>query len=229
MSFTQRLQHSVRNAMLVAPLLGFVALSSCAPVATRAPQPNPKQTSIAKAIFVNPFKKGTYDHFRADPSYPKTYKTYKNTDLLSRTNASNSSVIVDLGIQRAFLMNNGQVAMDYPISSGKKKYPTKAGSFKVLEKLEKDKRSSLYGKIYDAEGKVVNSDADSRKDTVPEGGRFEGALMANWMRLTWDGIGMHRGRVPRYPASHGCIRTPGSIVPIVFRKVRVGTKVTVLP
>lgn len=213
--------------MLAAPLLGFVALSSCSNIPTRPPKPNPKQTSIAKAIFVNPYAKGSYDHFRADPSYPKTYKTYKNTDLLSRTNSGNSSIIVDLGLQRAFLMNNGQVAMDYPISSGTSKHPTSTGSFKILEKIASDKRSSLYGKIYNAEGKVINYNANSRKDKAPEGGRFEGALMAHWMRITWDGIGMHRGRVPRYPASHGCIRTPGSIVPTVFRKVRVGTRVTV--
>jgi lipoprotein-anchoring transpeptidase ErfK/SrfK len=27
-------------------------------------------------------------------------------------------------------------------------------------------------------------------------------------RLTWDGIALHAGRVPGYPASHGCIRLP---------------------
>jgi len=57
----------------------------------------------------------------------------------------------------------------------------------------------------------VKSGADSREDEVPEGGEFLGASMAHWMRLTGDGIGMHKGYVPTYPASHGCIRTPGAV------------------
>jgi lipoprotein-anchoring transpeptidase ErfK/SrfK len=27
-------------------------------------------------------------------------------------------------------------------------------------------------------------------------------------RLTWDGVALHAGSVPGYPASHGCIRLP---------------------
>jgi lipoprotein-anchoring transpeptidase ErfK/SrfK len=27
-------------------------------------------------------------------------------------------------------------------------------------------------------------------------------------RLTWDGVALHAGRVPGYPASHGCVRLP---------------------
>ncbi len=188
--------------------------------------PNPKATVALKAVYLNPHKTGTYAHFKASKSYPKTYNVYKNTDILSSTNSSNSSVIVDIGLQRAFLMNSGQVAMDYPISTGQTKYPTPTGSFRITEKIV-DKRSNLYGKILDAEGNVVNSNADSRKDEIPEGGKFEGALMAHWMRLTNDGIGMHKGRVPRYPASHGCIRTPGTVVPTVFEKTRIGTPVSI--
>ena len=117
--------------------------------------------------------------------------------------------------------------MDYPVSTGNKNFPTPAGEYEVLEKTKAKKRSNLYGKIYDAEGTVVNSNADSSKDTIPEGGRFEGALMSSWMRITWDGIGMHRGKVPRYPASHGCIRTYYKAVDTVYDKVAIGTPVVV--
>ena len=50
--------------------------------------------------------------------------------------------------------------------------------------------------------------------------------MPYWMRVT-GGIGMHIGEVPGYPASHGCIRVPETIQPIIFSKVQVGTPVTI--
>ncbi len=116
--------------------------------------------------------------------------------------------------------------MDYPVSSGTASRPTPAGKYEILEKIV-DKRSNAYGRIVDAEGKVVNSDADSRKDPIPEGGEFVGAPMKFWMRLTWSGIGHHIGNVPRYPASHACIRGPKKVVPVVYSKVGIGTPVVI--
>jgi len=209
--------------------LSAVFLTSCADLSLSSgpPTPNPAQKKPIKAIFVNPHPAGTYENFKANPSYPRTSRIYKNNTVLSRTNSSNSSILVDLSMQRAFLMNGSEVAVDYPISAGISKHPTPTGSFNIKEKIASNKRSNLYGKIYNAQGKVVNSNANSRKHKVPEGGKFQGALMAHWMRLTNDGIGMHRGNTSRRPASHGCIRTPGSIVPTIFGKVRTGTSVTI--
>lgn len=123
-------------------------------------------------------------------------------------------------------MNGDEVAMDYPVSTGRSKYPTPSGEYRIVEKM-KDKRSNLYGKIYGANGSLVNGDANMREDKVPEGGKYVGASMPYWMRFTWDGIGHHVGRVPRYPASHGCIRGQRSIMPTVYSKVKVGTPVTI--
>ena len=192
-----------------------------------APKPNPDQEEPLSAVFVNPYPPGTYEHFRAEPDYSKGYKVYKNTALLTQTTASNSSLRINLRTQRAQLMKGEEVVMDYPVSSGKKKYPTPPGNYRIMEKLTK-KRSNLYGKIYDAEGNLINSDADTREDVVPEGGRYEGASMPYWMRLTSSGVGHHVGRVPRYPASHGCIRGPSHVLPDVYRRVGVGTPVEVL-
>jgi lipoprotein-anchoring transpeptidase ErfK/SrfK len=200
-------------------------LTSCGS-ASGPSKPNPLATRALKAVFINPHTEGTYEHFIAKPEYPKTYNVYKNRNLLARTNSGNSKVIIDLSLQRAFLMNGNQVAMDYPVSTGNSRYPTPPGSFRIMEKIV-DKRSNLYGKILDAEGKVVKYNADAREDAVPEGGKFLGASMRHWMRLTGDGVGMHRGKVPRYPASHGCIRTPGSVVTTVYAKVHPGTPVTI--
>ena len=215
----------MKPLLITLSLATFTALTSCGPTASPT-KANPKVVKPLKAVFINPHKAGTYAHFKANPSYPKTYNVYKNSSLLAATNSGNSKVIIDLSLQRGFLMNGNQVAMDYPVSTGTSKHPTPTGSFRIMEKI-KDKRSNLYGKIVDANGKTVKSSADSREDKVPEGGEFIGAPMEHWMRLTGDGIGMHKGNVPRYPASHGCIRNPGAVVPIVFSKVRPGTLVTI--
>jgi len=175
---------------------------------------------------VNPYPAGTYDHFKAEPTYPKTHSVWKDEALLSATNPGNSSIKVSLASQRGFLMNGDQVAMDYPICSGIKSRPTPTGTFHVLEKIV-EKRSNKYGKILDASGDVVNSDADSTIDVVPEGGKFQGASMRYWMRLTNDGVGHHIGPVRRYPASHACIRGPSATMPTVYSKVKEGTRVTV--
>ncbi|NNC89974.1 MAG: L,D-transpeptidase family protein [Akkermansiaceae bacterium] len=138
-------------------------------------------------------------------------------------------VQIDLGLQRAFLYRGDQLAMDYPVSSGRSKFPTPPGSFSIVEKIKAEKRSNLYGTIYDASGKVHKSNANLKEDKIPEGGTFKGASMPYWMRLTWDGIGMHQGRVPRYPASHGCVRLPSAVASTLFTKTTVGTPVSVVP
>ncbi|MFT5905005.1 MAG: lipoprotein-anchoring transpeptidase ErfK/SrfK [Cryomorphaceae bacterium] len=217
------------NLKQLLPFLTLVitaTLTSCG--STGGPsKANPLATRPLNAVFVNPYEKGTYKHFKAGPNYPKTYNVFKNSSLLAKTNSENSNVVIDLGLQRAFLMHHDEVAMDYPVSTGNSKHPTPTGDFKIMEKVI-DKRSNLYGKILDANGEVVKTNADSRDDVIPEGGSFLGASMTNWMRITGDGVGMHRGRVPRYPASHGCIRTPRSVVTIIYDKVKFGTSVTIL-
>lgn len=191
--------------------------------------PNGLQQQPYKALHVNPFEPGNYHHFRAQEGYPRNYAIWKNKKVLSQTNESNSSIRIDLSEQRGYLMNDSQLAMDYPVATGRSDFPTPPGKYMVLEKIESGKRSATYGKIYDAEGECVNADADSRKDLVPPGGKYVGAEMPYWMRISWDGIGMHKGRVPRKPASHGCIRTYYKVVYTVFSKVKVGTPVIIVP
>ena len=73
----------------------------------------------------------------------------------------------------------------------------------------------------------MNGNADAMLDPMPEGGRFEGAQMRYWMRLTNDGVGHHIGPVRRRPASHACVRGPANSVPIVYEKVKEGTRVDI--
>ena len=114
-------------------------------------------------------------------------------------------------------------------ATGKEGHATPAGNFTVLEKVV-DKSSTLYGWMVDAEGNVVNPDADIRRHKPPPGGRFVPAPMPYWMRLTWRGIGMHAGPIPRpgEPASHGCIRLPRDFAPLLFERVNIGTPVQIV-
>jgi hypothetical protein len=180
-----------------------------------------------KGNFVNPYPEGTYLHFVADPKYPKTYDVWTNHALLPTTTEENSHLVICLKKQRGLLMRGDQVVIDYPICSGRSSHPTPAGEYKILEKIV-DKRSNKYGRIYDAEENLVNGDADSTVDPIPEGGKFVGAPMRNWMRLTYDGVGHHIGPVRRYPASHACIRGPSGVMPTVYDKVKLGTPVSVM-
>jgi hypothetical protein len=209
----------IRHYRKLAVLLLAVLCASCA---TKKPLPS----THADGKYVNPYPAGTYEHFTAERSYPKTYSIWKNQELLTSTNPGNSHVRIDLAKQRGLLMNGESVAMDYPICSGRTGHETPVGNYTILEMVV-EKQSNVYGRIYDAEDACVNRDADITKDTVPEGGRFEGASMRYWMRLTNDGVGHHIAPVRRYPASHACIRGPSGAIPIVYSKVKLGTKVSV--
>lgn len=168
----------------------------------------------------------SYVAFTEREDYPKTSMHWRDPVLLDETTAENSSLVIDLGKQRGFLMNGERVAIDYPICSGRKSHPSPKGTFTILE-MKQEKSSNRYGRIYDAEGKLVNGDADIRTDEVPEGGKFVGSPMPYWMRLNNDGIGHHVGPTKRYPASHGCIRGPANVVPLVFERMQRGKEVVV--
>ncbi len=114
------------------------------------------------------------------------------------------------------------------VATGVPKYPTPIGRFQITEKIE-NKRSNLYGKIYGQKGQVLRANAKVGRDPIPEGARFEGVHMPFYLRLTGDGIGLHAGPIPSpgRPASHGCIRLPAKIAPVVFKHVSTGTPVTI--
>jgi len=153
--------------------------------------------------------------------------TFRNKELINRASPRNSRVEISLGEQRGLLLVSDKVAMDFPVATGLPRWPTPAGQFTIIEK-NKAHRSNLYGRVYDSMGILVDASADSRKADVPPGGRFVGASMPYWMRLTNTGIGMHVGYVPGgRPASHGCIRLRRPTAATIFNVSAIGTPVTV--
>jgi lipoprotein-anchoring transpeptidase ErfK/SrfK len=134
------------------------------------------------------------------------------------------SVEIDLQEQAAYLVRDGRVVLSTPIASGRYGHLTETGSFKIIDK-ERSHFSTLYGKIVDASGRTVVSDADADMP-VPRGGRFIPAPMRYFMRFN-ESIGMHAGYLPGYPASHGCVRLPEENAIAFFNALNVGTPVTV--
>lgn len=138
--------------------------------------------------------------------------------------APDSSVEIDLQQQTAYLLRGRHVVMTSPLSTGRSGHLTETGSFKIIEK-ERNHFSSMYGKIVDASGRTVVTDADSDMH-VPPGGKFIPAPMRYFMRFH-AATGMHAGYLPGYPASHGCVRMPEDNAIAFFNAVEVGTPVHV--
>lgn len=150
-----------------------------------------------------------------------------NRSAYDRLTPQNASVLVSLSRQRLYVRAGDELAIDSPISSGKRAGMTPTGNFTVVQK-DKDHRSSVYGNFVDSQGRVVRAGVSSRIDTAPSGSHYEGAPMTYFMRITWEGVGMHIGILPGYPASHGCIRLPAEVAAALYPRVRVGTPVQVI-
>ncbi|GGE05987.1 L,D-transpeptidase [Polymorphobacter glacialis] len=107
-------------------------------------------------------------------------------------------VVINLKTQRAYVYRNGIRIGATTVSSGKPGKKTPTGIFQILQK-NKDHKSNLY-----------NS-----------------APMPYMQRLTWDGIALHAGNLPGYPASHGCIRMPKEFSKHLFEVSNMGMTVVV--
>src|ERR1700722_7566575 len=147
--------------------------------------------------------------------------------ILAQTTPENATVLVSLSRQRAYLYAGNQLAIDTPISSGKKAGFTPTGDFRIMQK-DPNHRSNIYGNFIDSKGRMVRSGVSALIDSAPSGSHFVGAPMFFFMRLTPEGVGMHIGILPGYPASHGCIRLPAEIAPQIYARVKVGTPVQVV-
>ena len=107
-------------------------------------------------------------------------------------------VIVSLDEQRVYVYRNGIAIGFAAISSGRRGHETPPGIYTILEK-DRDHHSTLY-------------------DNAP---------MPFMERLTWDGVALHGGRLPGYPASHGCVRLPKAFAELLFAITQPGETVVI--
>jgi L,D-transpeptidase catalytic domain len=106
-------------------------------------------------------------------------------------------IMVNLSKQNASLWRNGKIELVTPISSGRRSHPTPRGRYLITNKYRYWK-STLYP-----------------------------AEMPFFLRLSCGDFGLHMGRVPGYPASHGCIRVPARSAKKLYASVPIGTLVEI--
>jgi lipoprotein-anchoring transpeptidase ErfK/SrfK len=149
-----------------------------------------------------------------------------NQSLLAQATPDNVHIVVSIPKQRAYLMIGEQIVADGPVSSGKRGHETPRGRFNVMEK-DPNHHSSLYGDFVDSRGRVVRGGVSAHIDSAPSGTHFAGAAMKWFLRLTGEGVGMHIGILPGYPASHGCVRESAEGAKLFYDRAKVGTPVEV--
>lgn len=132
---------------------------------------------------------------------------------------------IDLTNQRLYLVQQGRVVLNAPISSGRPGHETPAGIFQVTDK-DVNHASSFYGFFGNpVTRQIVVADADVDMKTPP-GLEFVRAPMRYYIQFQ-PAIGLHAGFLPGYPASHGCVRVPEEYAIPLFQAVSIGTPVRV--
>ena len=107
-------------------------------------------------------------------------------------------IVISIKQQRLTLYANGVPVAQSPVSTGVPGHPTPQGVFSIIQK-NRFHRSNIY------------SDAP----------------MPFMQRITWSGVAMHEGRLPGYPASHGCIRLPAAFAQRLWGITRIGARVII--
>lgn len=107
-------------------------------------------------------------------------------------------MVISIEKQRVHVYSGDRLIGIASVSTGMKGHRTPTGDYPILQKRQWY-RSNLYSN----------------------------APMPFMQRLTWDGIALHAGHNPGYPASHGCIRLPYAFARQLFEMTKIGTLVEV--
>lgn len=108
------------------------------------------------------------------------------------------SVLISIPDQRAYVFKGETLIAASAVSTGKEGNDTPVGTYAILQKKERH-----FSNLYDS------------------------APMPYMQRLTWDGVAMHAGSNPGFPASHGCIRLPSAFAKKLYAITALGATVEV--
>jgi hypothetical protein len=108
------------------------------------------------------------------------------------------SVLISIPDQRAYVFRGETLVGASTVSTGKAGNDTPTGRFTILQKNAKHFSN-----------------------------RYDNAPMPYMQRLTWDGVALHAGANPGFPASHGCIRLPTAFAKKLFDMTALGATVEV--
>ncbi|WP_064692603.1 L,D-transpeptidase family protein [Rhizobium aegyptiacum] len=115
------------------------------------------------------------------------------------TDARTLQIFVSKNKQSLVVYDGTEVVATSKVSTGKDGHTTPSGIFSVIEK-QRYHESNLYSN----------------------------APMPFMQRLTWSGIALHESNsVPRYPASHGCVRMPGAFAKMLYGMTEAGIPVII--
>ena len=128
-----------------------------------------------------------------------TATTFFGTAALAAEDTSPLQIFVSKDTQMLTVYDGDQVVTTSEVSTGKRGHTTPSGIFSIIEK-KKRHFSNLY-------------------DSAP----------MPWMqRITWSGVALHESHhVPRYPASHGCVRMPRAFAKELFSMTKRGFHVVI--
>ena len=169
-------------------ILATMSFTSCTPTGDRTSDANASRTG-------GRFERG----FRTKPSIERDASGARiNPAVLAESNGGNTRVVIDVADQRGYLLVNGKIAVDTPVSTARPGKWTPRGSFNISQKVRTGKISTIYG-----------------------------VEMPYWMRLSGTAYGVHAGHLPGYPASAGCVRLPSRAAQVIYDNTSYGTRVNI--
>lgn len=117
--------------------------------------------------------------------------------------ANKRALTIFIDSQSFEYVEDEQVLISGPISSGSPEYPTPTGTFQVLSK-QKDKRSGSYTNELD------------EPTPMPYALQFRGPYY------------VHEGHLPGHAASHGCVRLAYKDAALLYSRIHAGDPVNVI-
>jgi peptidoglycan hydrolase-like protein with peptidoglycan-binding domain len=132
-------------------------------------------------------------------SFALTAATFFGTAALAAEDLSPLQIFVSKDTQMLVVYDGDRVVTTSEVSTGKRGHTTPSGIFSIIEK-----KKSHFSNLYDS------------------------APMPWMQRITWSGVALHESHhVPRYPASHGCVRMPRAFAKELFAMTKRGFHVVI--
>ena len=195
--------HGAREVITVLALLGITLGSVTSSEAGIFKNANKKkEMRVQQVAYQSTVKKAPAPIQQQQSGWMDVHQdAYINQALLDLGKSGNSTkkIVVDVSKQRAYLLVDGQIAIDTAVSTARTGKYTPRGEFKITERVQSGKTSTIYG-----------------------------CSLPYWQRLGDSAVGMHIGDLPGYPASAGCIRLPHSVAPVIFANTASGVTVQIV-
>lgn len=166
----------------------------------RAARENSVRRSLSSAMLKNDRSRRnrSTQPVASDPRLAPDFKVFVRRDVLAKSTGRNSRVVIDIAGQRAYLLVNGEIGLETPISSARSGKYTPTGTFTVHDRVRSGKVSNLYD-----------------------------VLMPYWQRLGSTEFGIHAGYLPGRPASAGCVRLPRQAAQLIYDHTARGGQISI--